>query len=92
MTIGLEKHDAGIIAVLLDRFEHQRLPVALALQEKVERGEVLTELDLSFIKEVSKDINSNNTIFERHPDCKEIATRMLNLCCEITKKGLENEK
>ena len=87
----LEKHDAGIITVLLDRFENQRLPIALSLQKQVEEGQVLSEIDLMFLKEVSKDINSNTQLFERHPDCKEIATRMMNLCCEITQKGLENE-
>jgi len=92
MSIDQEKYDMGIIAVLLDRFEHQRLPAALALQKKVESGETLNELDLTFLKEVSKDINGNSPLLERHPDCKEIATRMMNLCCDITKKGLENEK
>ena len=92
MVIDQEKHDMGIIAVLLDRFEHQRLPVALALQKKVESGETLNELDLTFLKEVSKDINGNSPLLERHADCKDIATRMMNLCCDITKKGLENEK
>jgi len=87
-----EKYDLGLTTVLLDRFEHQRLPAALAIQKKVESGELLNELDLSFIKEVSKDINGNNSFLERHPDCKEIATRMMNLCCDIMKKGLDNEQ
>ena len=86
------KHDIGVITALLDRFEHQRLPTALAIQKKVEDGEVLNEIDLRFLKEVSVDISSNNALLERHPECKDIATRMLNLCCNITKKGLENEK
>jgi len=92
MVTDQNKHDVGIITVLLDRFEHQRLPTALAMQKKVEDGETLNEMDLQFLKEVSTDINSNNALLERHPDCKDIATRMLNLCCDITKKGLENEK
>ena len=92
MVTDQNKHDIGVITVLLDRFEHQRLPTALAMQKKVEDGGTLNEMDLQFLKEVSTDINSNNTLLERHPDCKDIATRMLNLCCDITKKGLENEK
>ena len=92
MTIDQNKHDIGIITALLDRFEHHRLPTALAMQKKVDDGKILNEIDLRFLKEVSADINSNNALLERHPDCKAIATRMLNLCCDITRKGLENEK
>lgn len=87
-----EKHDLGLITVLLDRYQNQRLPAALALLSKVDNGETLNELDLMFVKEVSKDICSNSTLLERHPDCKEIAGSMMSLCCEITKKGLANEK
>jgi len=92
MITDQNKHDLGIISTLLDRFEHHRLPAVLAMQQKVDEGEILNEMDLRFLKEVSADINSNNALLERHPDCKAIATRMLNLCCNITRKGLQNEK
>jgi hypothetical protein len=85
------EYDTGLITVLLDRFEHQRLPAVLALQKKVESGGLLNKLDLIFLKEISKNINENSLLLERHPECKNIAARMMNLCCEVMKKGLENE-
>ena len=40
---------AGIIQVLATRLETQRLPRALALKEKVDQGERLNELDMTFL-------------------------------------------
>ena len=85
------EHDAGLMAVLLDRFDNQRLPAALALKEKVDSGGRLSDLDVSFLKEVSKDVIGIKSLLDRHPECNEIATGMMNLCSEIAKKGLANE-
>ena len=86
------EQDAGLMAVLLDRFNNQRLPAALALQKKVEEGESLSDVDIMFLRDVSKDVSGIQSLLERHPKCKEIATRMMNLCSDIAKKGLVNEK
>ena len=85
-------HDAGLIAVLMERFEKQRLPRALSLKEKVERGELLDDFDLTFLEEVFADANTIKPLLERHPDYQPLAARMLNLYKEITDKAMENEK
>jgi hypothetical protein len=84
--------DAGLIAVLMERFEKQRLPRALSLKEKVERGELLDDFDLSFLEEVFADANTIKPLLERHPDYQPLAARMLSLYKEITDKAMENEK
>lgn len=92
MTKNQTEYDNGLITVLLDRYKNQRLPTALDIKEKVESGEELNEFDLMFLKEVSKDISDNSQLLDRHPECKELATQMMNLCSDIAKKGLDNEK
>ncbi len=84
--------DAGVIAVLMERFEKQRLPRALSLKDKVDRGEVLDDFDLAFLEEVFADANTIKPLLDRHPDYHPLAARMMGLYKEITDKAMQNEK
>jgi hypothetical protein len=84
--------DAGMIAVLVERLEKQRLPRALSLKEKVDGGEKLDDFDLAFLDEVFADSAKIRPLLDRHPEYQSLATRMLSLYKEITEKALENEK
>ncbi len=86
---GSEK-DAGIMEVLLERFEKQRLPRALALKEKVDKGEPLDEWDTAYLEEVLEDAQQVKTLIDRHPEYQELYTRAVRLYKEITEKALEN--
>jgi hypothetical protein len=85
-------HDAGRIAVLMERFEKQRLPRAQSLKEKVDRGELLDEYDLAFLDEVFADSNNIKPLVDRHPEYQELVSRAIRLYKEITDKAMENEK
>ena len=87
-----ETEDQGIIQVVIDRLEKIRLPVALQLQEKVNRGETLNELDLAFLDNVFKDTQQLKGMLDKHPAWQPLAARMYSLYNEITSKALENEK
>ncbi len=84
--------DLGVIAVLAKRMVEERLPKALALKERVDRGEVLNELDLAFLEQVVVDANTVKPMMREYPQVLEIAGRMLQLYKEITDRALENEK
>jgi hypothetical protein len=84
--------DLGLITVLLKRLQTQRLPRALALKERVDRGERLTDFDLAFLKEVFADTGQVKPFLDRYPEYRELAARLVNLYKEITDKALENEK
>ena len=83
--------DTGVIAVLAKRMVEERLPKALALKERVDKGEVLNDLDLAFLEDVVAGARQNWSLL-KDPRVLEVAGRMIQLYKEITEKALENEK
>jgi hypothetical protein len=84
--------DAGIIQVLVQRFETQRLPRALALKKKVDAGERLDDLDIAFLEEVFRDAKENRHLAEQHPKWQGLVAQALSLYEAITAKALANER
>ena len=90
--MALASKEAGVLAVLARRMTDERLPKALALKERVDRGELLNELDLGFLEQVVQDARRIQPIVDSNPRAKEVAGRMLQLYREITQKALQNEE
>lgn len=84
--------DAGVLAVLIERFETQRLPRLLELQAQVNAGEKLLDYDLAFLQEVMADAVSNGPRFSNHPEYQSLAGKVVGLYKEITAQALANEQ
>ena len=84
--------DTGVILALMERFNEQRLPRALAIKKRVDQGECLSEPDIDFLDEVFRDASHVMPLVDKHPELESIATRAISLFKEITEKALENEK
>ena len=84
--------DKGVIFMLLERFNKQRLPRALELKKRVDSGEQLNEFDRQLLKEVFSDANKIKQLVGRNPEYQEIYENAYNLWKGIIDKDLENQK
>lgn len=88
----LPKTDTGLLEVLLERLNKQRLPHALQLQKKVDAGEKLNDFDLEFLAGVIEDTNTVKPIYDRHPEYQSVITKVVGLYTHIVTKAAENER
>ena len=89
--ITQSEKEAAVAQALVERFQKQRLPRALEMKARVDRGEVLSEIDLAFLEEVRSDAERVKP-YVKTPEWKKIASQMLDLYLEILDKGIANEK
>src|SRR5262245_36612538 len=84
--------DAGTVQVLLHRLNNERLPYALKLKERVDRGERLNDFDMQFLGRVFEDAGAAQNLAARHPEFQPLVAQLTSLYGEITRKALENEE
>ena len=84
--------DEGIIFTLVERFETQRLPRLLEIKQHVDAGDLLSDSDLDFLKQVNKDARNNEYLAIRNPKWQELYAKAIHLHEEIVEKALDNEK
>ena len=82
----------GVVMALLQRLEKQRLPRLLSLKQKVNRGEVLGDSELSFLEQVSADAMRIGPIIDKAPEYQSLFVKLTGLYDDITAKALENEQ
>lgn len=83
--------NTGVMLTLAKRFQEQRLPRALALKEKVDRGETLSTNDVEFLEQVFKDANYIWPLAEKNPEWQPMVSQAVSLYREILDRATENE-
>ncbi|MDD2738164.1 MAG: hypothetical protein PHR94_04475 [Methylomonas lenta] len=81
----------GVVTVLLERLEKQRLPTVLAIKEKVDNGQCLEEFDIDFLKEVFADAQNIMPNVQQHPEYLELVGKVINLYHDITEQAMQNQ-
>ena len=84
--------DLGVIQVLLDRLNEQRLPRLLNLKKQVDAGEPLRDADLQFLQAVGEDATRLKPLIDRHPEYQPLVSKVLQLFADISEKAMDNEQ
>jgi len=87
-----EQKDAGTIQAMLQQLNDVRLPSALELKKKVDRGEKLDNYDMEFLEGVLEDASDAQQLMSRHPELQALVSKLVSLYSAITTKALENEQ
>ena len=85
------RHELSIIQSLAERFERSRLPRLLDLRQRVEQGDVLSELDIVFLEEVIHDARQSKPLMDHYPEWQRFCASVIHLYEQITEKALDNE-
>lgn len=86
------KNDAGLVQVLAQRLETQRLPRVLSVKEKVDAGGLLDDYDIEFLEEVFQDASRLKPLVDAHPEWQPLAAKMIAMYREITSQALKNQQ
>lgn len=87
-----ERRARGTAYVLLMRLNNERLPRALELKAKVDRGERLSDYDQDYLKRLVSEANGVRRAANQVPEYRELVRKMQSLYDEITSKALVNEQ
>lgn len=85
-------NNSGILAALIQRFMEQRGPRLERLNERLDKGEILTEQDITFLKEVMNDAHTNKALIDGNEELQAVVARIMHVYKVIMDKAVENEK
>ena len=88
----MKTDDTGIIMVIVEWFQKQRLPRVMEIKAKLDRGEALNEFDIEYLSEAIHDNCGFVPYLGRHPEYQALVSKVIHYYKQITDDALANEK
>jgi hypothetical protein len=88
-TVNKATDDNGLITVILERLEKQRLPRLFSIKDRVDAGEPPDDMDLEFLESAIEDARKLIPLIDRHPEYQHLASQVMSLYKEIADKALQ---
>lgn len=85
-------NDTGIILVILDRFERQRLPRIIKIKQSLDDGNCLSVLEIEHLSEALNDARILLPYLDRHQEYKPLFAKVIHYYKIVTDKALANEE
>ena len=84
--------EIGVITAVIERLVTQELPRLQVMEEKLDKGERLSDSELEFLEKVSTDGNEVMRMIDHHPEYHELTAKVLGLCTTIISKAVDVER
>ena len=82
----------GVIQSLVVEYERHKLPRIFRLKDKIDRGEIINDIDLEYICKQLKDASLAMHLTVHYPELQDFCLIMGHLCKDICEGALENQK
>jgi len=86
------QHQEKLLVVMLDELINHSLPRILAVQQHLQRGELLSDAEIYFFSDVLNKVNQCYGAYLHDTQCKVIFSTIAHLLFKVIKKALKNEK
>ncbi len=85
-------NDTGILQVILQRLEEQRLPRMTDIKNNLDQGISLNEFDIEYLSEALHDARMLIPYLERHPEYEPLFAKVIHFYKLITDEALQTAK
>ncbi|MCU7940697.1 MAG: hypothetical protein KZQ64_02515 [gamma proteobacterium symbiont of Bathyaustriella thionipta] len=81
----------GVLTVVMERFQKQRLPRIMHIKDLVDNGGTLNQSDINFLSKVLSDTRQYVDFVSKHQEYQNLFAQVTSLYDTITRKALNNE-
>ena len=92
LALDIRKRHIGIIQSLVQDIERHRLPRLFRIKDKLDRGEVISDIDFEYLCKEIRDAGLAMHMTVNYPELQELCLSMSHFYKELCDEALDNEQ